>query len=111
MSLQPKRVTISRSKGEMVIEWDDGLQSEYPLAGLRAACPCAECRADPKQQEASEMLGLPVIDNRSIEIDRMEQVGNYAIKIIWKDGHSFGIYSWELLREMNPGLRLESDRE
>ncbi len=32
----------------------------------------------------------------------MERVGNYALQLVWKDGHNYGIYSWELLRDMCP---------
>jgi DUF971 family protein len=29
-------------------------------------------------------------------------VGNYAMNIVWKDGHATGIYSWEYLRRICP---------
>jgi DUF971 family protein len=30
----------------------------------------------------------------------IEPVGNYAIRIVWNDGHSAGIYSWDYLRSL-----------
>jgi DUF971 family protein len=30
----------------------------------------------------------------------MSTVGNYAIQFVWEDGHSFGIYPWDMLRKM-----------
>lgn len=36
------------------------------------------------------------------EIKSLETVGNHALKITWSDGHSSGMYRWDLLREMDP---------
>ena len=33
-------------------------------------------------------------------IIKIEGVGNYAIRIIFDDGHNTGIYSWEYLHEI-----------
>ena len=39
-----------------------------------------------------------IVKNKSdVMIDTIEQVGNYAIRIIFSDNHSSGIYSWDLL--------------
>ena len=35
----------------------------------------------------------------NVLIDQIEPVGNYAIRIIFSDNHSSGIYSWELLQD------------
>jgi DUF971 family protein len=48
------------------------------------------------------MLELPLIDNRSTEMAELQRVGNYALQIIWQDGHRAGIYSWDYLRELCP---------
>ena len=38
-----------------------------------------------------------VRNKRNVLIDQIEPVGNYAIRIIFSDNHSSGIYSWGLL--------------
>jgi DUF971 family protein len=48
------------------------------------------------------MLEVPLRQGQSAELERMETVGNYALQPVWKDGHNYGIYSWEYLREMCP---------
>jgi DUF971 family protein len=111
MLSRPKRIAVSRSKGILTIEWMDGLSCDYPLSGLRAACPCAECRGGHENMGGSgspEMLEIPVVNKASTELDRLEQVGNYAIQLYWKDGHSYGIYSWQYLRELCPAIEEES---
>lgn len=108
MTLRPRKISASRSKGLLLIDWEDGHHSEYPLAGLRAACPCAECRGGHEQmgkRGSPEMLEIPLATTGSTELDRMEGVGNYALQLVWKDGHRYGIYTWEYLRELSPSAK------
>lgn len=105
MSWKPKAIRASRSRAVLEIDWEDGHHSVYPLRGLRAACPCAECRGGHAGMSASgspDMLELPMVESRSAELTGMERVGNYALQLTWKDGHNYGIYTWELLRDMCP---------
>ncbi len=52
-----------------------------------------------------EMLEIPLAPTGSTELDRMEGVGNYALQLVWKDGHRYGIYTWEYLRELSPSAK------
>ena len=100
---KPKKISASRSRGVLSIEWDDGHVSEYPFVGLRAACPCADCRgghANMGQPGSADLLEIPLQQVQSAELEKLEKVGNYALQITWKDGHSFGIYSWEYLMNL-----------
>ncbi len=101
--LQPSQVLVSRKKGLLTIEWNDGEVSEYPMAGLRAACPCAQCRGGHDQMGepgSPEMLEIPVISSKAVELVELETVGNYALQLAWADGHRYGIYTWKFLREL-----------
>jgi DUF971 family protein len=40
----------------------------------------------------------------------LEEVGKYALRIIWNDGHSSGIYSWDYLRSICPCGECERKR-
>lgn len=105
MDTKPKKIAVSKSKATLSIEWQDGEQSIYPLAGLRAACPCALCKgghANMGKPASPEMLEIPLITNASVELRSIEKIGNYALQIVWGDGHSHGIYSWEFLRGLTP---------
>jgi DUF971 family protein len=108
MGSRPKRIAVSHSVGILTIEWQDGSSSKYPISSLRAACPCAECRAGKENQNkptSSEMLEIPVINQASTDLVGLEQVGNYGIQLHWKDGHSYGIYTWEYLRNLCPEMQ------
>ena len=41
----------------------------------------------------------------SVMINKIEAVGNYAIRIIFDDGHNTGIFSWEYIYTI--GSRLQ----
>lgn len=106
MVSRPAKIQVSKSKATLTIEWEDGLVSEFPLAGLRSACPCAECRGGHENMAtrgSPDMLLIPLQAGNSSELERVEPVGNYAIKLVWNDGHSYGIYSWDFLRDLDPG--------
>lgn len=102
---RPSQITASRSQRIVTIEWEDGARCEYPFEGLRAACPCAECRGGHERMGgpgSPDLLEIPLTSKQSAELERIEPVGHYAIQLIWKDGHSFGIYTWEYLRQLCP---------
>lgn len=105
MKPRPASITASRSKGLLIIDWDDGHHSQYPLAGLRAACPCAECKGGHDKMGgpgSPDMLSIPLRTVDSSVLSRLESVGNYAVQPFWQDGHSYGIYNWEYLRQLCP---------
>lgn len=105
MTVRPTNITVSRSRGLLQIDWEDGHYSEYPLAGLRSACPCAECRGGHENMGgpgSPEMLEIPLMDSQATSLADLQAVGNYAIQLFWRDGHSFGIYTWGYLRELCP---------
>jgi ATP-binding protein involved in chromosome partitioning len=78
------------------IRWKDGHESVYGARELRLRCPCASC--------LEEMTGRPLLDPASVPEDVHPEaiglVGRYAISIRWSDGHSTGIYTFKLLREI-----------
>lgn len=41
-----------------------------------------------------------VYTEKSFQMLRMQQVGGYALQIFWADGHSSGIYPFDLLRDL-----------
>lgn len=104
MDAKPSSITLDKSKAELAISWEDGLVSRYPLAQLREACPCVECRgghANMGMAFAPDDL-LALTPARSYQIAGLSAVGNYALQPSWDDGHNTGIYTWEYLRHLSP---------
>lgn len=85
-----------RDARTLSIRWQDGQRSDFDVRDLRLACQCALC--------VSEMSGERILDPKSIRPDvaprTISSVGNYALTIGWNDGHTTGIYSFELLRAL-----------
>jgi DUF971 family protein len=77
------------------VDWNNGSTSVFTFEQLRAACPCAECRA---LQEKNDPLRRALMVSTGLESAQL--VGNYAIQFIWDDGHRFGIYTWEYLSSL-----------
>jgi DUF971 family protein len=107
VSADPKNIEVSLSSG-VRIDWKDGHRSEYKLDYLRDHCPCASCRNAPtKSQDA----GTPFpMFKRALRMNGVEPVGRYALRFLWNDGHTTGIYSFEHLREICPCDECRSKR-
>ena len=102
MRSRPIHISAHNSRGVLVIQWDDNSECEYPFVTLRAACPCAECNKDVSNASPPGDLEIPLHSIQATELERLELVGNYALQLVWKDGHSFGIYPWDYIRKLCP---------
>ena len=105
---QPEHIAISKSKG-IKIDWSDGHHSEYTLAYLRDECPCATCTGAHGTEPQKTNFAAPQAGNNPFQMYKpapkmaaVEEVGNYAVRIHWNDGHNAGIYSWEHFRRICP---------
>ncbi|MBF8284132.1 MAG: hypothetical protein HW378_3047 [Anaerolineales bacterium] len=103
---RPTAITLDRTRKLLIISWDEGHQSEYPLAGLREACPCVECRGGHENMGAPpdpDVFNLiPLAPTKSYGVTKIIPVGNYALQPEWSDGHHTGIYTWAYLRGLCP---------
>ncbi|MCY3832549.1 MAG: DUF971 domain-containing protein [Chloroflexi bacterium] len=104
MDFRPTHITVDKAKSQLEIVWDDGLVSRYPLAHLREACPCVECRGGHAKMGLANAPDdiLKLSPRRSYAITGLSAVGNYALQPSWDDGHQTGIYTWEYLRLLSP---------
>jgi len=100
---RPTGVTADRNERIVTITWDDGHVSRYSFAGLRAVCPCVNCRG------GHEFMGEPPdpwiakeAQDDELTLYQVEQVGSYALQFSWSDDHSSGIYTWDYLRQACP---------
>lgn len=97
----PKDLKVKIAEQKLLIEWKDGRTSEFPLAQLRKHCPCASCRGEREKTEDNP-LAILKSDPRDLRVVNARLVGNYAIQLIWSDGHDTGMFDFKLLRSL-PG--------
>ena len=93
MSQAPKKIHLHKKRAELELQFDAGpvyLSAEF----LRVHSPSAEVQGHGPGQKK-----LP-LDKQSVQITNIEAQGNYAIKLIFDDGHDSGIYTWRYLREL-----------
>ena len=81
--------------GTLVITWSDQVETRYPTDLLRASCPCAECVDEWTGEVRVSRDMFP-----DVALDELSEVGNYAFKIRFSDGHDTGIFSFKRLREL-----------
>jgi DUF971 family protein len=93
----PVQIKISDEKN-LKINWDDDSKSLIEIKKLRRFCPCATCVSEREEQGK---YYIPLISEEQTIIKNIEQVGNYAIGITWKDGHNTGIYEYSFLRKLS----------
>ena len=105
-TIRPTGVTADRNEKVLIINWDDGHVSRLPFAGLRAICPCVECKGGHDNMGGPpDLEALQNARDESINIKAVGSVGSYALQIQWSDGHQGGIYTWAFLREADPTLK------
>lgn len=115
VSTDPLHIAVSKSKG-LAIDWADGHKSQYTCEYLRDSCPCATCTgahgAEPQPSSYSKQApaGPFPIYKPKLRMDNVEEVGTYAIRIDWNDGHNSGIYSFDYLRSICPCAECEAAR-
>lgn len=66
------------------------------LSNLRKSCPCASCVAE---KENKPLTYIPLLSTAQLTVKDIKMVGNYAIQIMWQDGHDTGIYTFDKLKE------------
>jgi DUF971 family protein len=82
----------------LVIDWPDGIRHRFPWSYLRAYCPSATEKA---LRESASKNPLQVLAKLpSSDLISVRAVGRYALSLVWSDGHSVGIYTWEYLDQL-----------
>jgi len=83
---------------ELAIKWDDGGESFLLLANLRNACPCAGCKGETDVMGNVYKAPERPYSPSSFQVRSLEFVGGYAVKPVWEDGHSTGLFEFNYLR-------------
>lgn len=88
---QPTSLNARTQSKVLEISFDDGKEYYLPFELLRVYSPSAEVRGHGPGQETLQT------GKREVSLVALEPVGNYAVKPIFSDEHSSGIFSWDYL--------------
>ncbi len=90
----PRELAVSKAERLLRIAFDDGSSFALPAEYLRTQSPSAEVQGHSAAQRQT------VGGKRNVAIAGAEPVGNYAVRLLFDDGHSTGIFSWTYLHEL-----------
>lgn len=85
---------LNPQKSELSVTFTDGTIGRLPAEFLRVVSPSAEVQG----HSPSERKLVP--GKRNVTIRAIEPVGHYAVRLVFSDGHSTGLYSWRYLHEI-----------
>ncbi len=100
-SPRPTELHLHQKSRVLDIAFDDGRSFSLPCEYLRVYSPSAEVRGHGPGQEVLQT------GKRDVNIDTIEPVGAYAVKLAFSDGHDTGIFSWEYLYDL--GVRQDAN--
>ena len=90
----PQALTVHGASRVLEVAYSDGKTFRIPFELLRVYSPSAEVQGHGPGQEVLQT------GKREVGIDNIEQVGNYAIKPFFSDGHESGLFTWEYLYQL-----------
>jgi DUF971 family protein len=90
----PTELRLSKDKKTLVIAFDNGERYELAAEYLRVKSPSAEVQG----HSAEERKTVP--GKRDVMILEVLPVGNYAVRLVFDDMHSTGIFGWDYLRDL-----------
>ncbi len=102
-SIKPVSIDLKRDT-TLTVAWSDGRVSVYPIALLRRHSPSADAKQLREQIAANPLTVLPAnaVNDTPLTAETAELVGRYALRIRFSDGHDTGLYTWPLLRDLDP---------
>ena len=95
----PVEIVYHRASRVLEVAFSTGERFDLPAEYLRVYSPSAEVRGHGPGQEVLQT------GKENVQIEQIEPVGRYAVKLRFDDGHDTGLYSWEELH------RLGTERE
>jgi DUF971 family protein len=90
----PTEIKLHKQSRVLEVAFNDGKRFNLPCEYLRVYSPSAEVRGHGPGQETLQ------VGKKDVEINGIEPVGQYAVVLIFSDGHDSGIYSWDYLYDL-----------
>jgi|LNFM01.1.fsa_nt_gb ATP-binding protein involved in chromosome partitioning len=91
---EPPKLEVAGDKSYLKVSFVGGVSYELSAEMLRVMSPSAEVQGHSPSQRVT------VGKKRNVKIKDLRSVGNYAVRIVFDDGHDTGLYSWTYLEEL-----------
>lgn len=85
---------MHQASRKLEIAFDNNTHCMLSCEFLRVYSPSAEVRGHGPGQETLQ------VGKEDVNVTAIEPVGNYAVKLVFSDGHDSGLYSWDYLHDL-----------
>jgi DUF971 family protein len=93
----PTELRLAKDRKSLAIAFDNGERHALDAEYLRVTSPSAEVQGHSPDERKT------VPGKRDVAILEVHPIGNYAVRLVFDDLHSTGIYSWDYLLELGRG--------
>ena len=90
----PEELRLAEGGSRLVLRFDNGESHALAAEYLRVESPSAEVKGHSPDQ------AVTVAGKRHVKISKLLPVGNYAVRILFDDGHDTGLYTWTYLLKL-----------
>ena len=90
----PTDIRLRMESRLLEVRFDDGSRFEMSFEYLRVFSPSAEVKGHGPGE------GILQTGKQSVSIKGVEPIGNYAVRLVFDDGHDTALYSWNLLYQL-----------
>jgi len=90
----PTEIKLRSRSRVLEVVYEDGARYQLPFEYLRVHSPSAEVKGHGPGQE------VLVLGKQNVGIRAVDPVGQYAVRLVFDDGHDSGLYTWTYLREL-----------
>jgi DUF971 family protein len=91
----PESIVLHQQSRALELVYADAKRYKLSFEFLRVHSPSAEVQGHGAGQQVLQT------GKREVRIDAIEPVGNYALKLVFSDGHDSGLYAWDLLHRFS----------
>ncbi|UCG72398.1 MAG: DUF971 domain-containing protein [Chromatiales bacterium] len=89
----PTEIKLNASRSLLTVVFDDGQSYSMTSEYLRVYSPSAEVRGHGGG-------GTLQVGKEEVTITDILPVGNYAVRLVFSDGHNSGLFTWKVLLEL-----------
>jgi len=90
----PKELRLHKDRKTLTVVFDDGQSFDLAAEYLRVCSPSAEVQGHSPSERRT------VAGKQEVKILEVHPIGNYAVRLVFDDLHSTGIFSWNYLFEL-----------
>ena len=90
----PTELRLHKDRRALSVVFDNGERFELSAEYLRVKSPSAEVQGHSPDERKT------VAGKKNVAILELQPIGNYAVRLVFDDLHSTGIYSWEYFLDL-----------